>query len=340
MQGDRRWGYVFLGALGFGLLAKGPVVFPLVALPVVLWWAASPSRLQQLHAIRRQLPWITGTLLMLAIALPWYVAAELRTPGFLDYFLLGEHVQRFLKPNWQGDLYGSAHPAPKGMVWVFLAYAACTWLPLWLATWIKRAPRAPDSAAGSSASGSADRYLAMWVFATPVFFTLAGNTIWSYALPSLPAFALWLARRVCAGAPPVNRLTLLTAVLGTVAMAVLYLVWLPRPEVSNERSTRDMIRAAQAAVAPHPHALLVMIHAQPHSTAFYSAREVVTLTHDDALSIMRRGEPAAIMATDEHLTGFLMEGWLPRVLRERTWFVGRYGKYTLLVHPPSPPDAR
>lgn len=341
LDGHRRWGYVFFAALGFGLLAKGPVILALVGLPLLLWWVASPSRAQRFHSIRRRLPWIAGALLMLAIAAPWYVVAELRTPGFLDYFLRGEHVQRFLKPNWQGDLYGSAHSEPKGKVWVFFAYAACIWLPVWLASlrvWSRHTLGARTNASG--ARTSFDRYLVMWTLSTPIFFTLAGNTIWSYVLPSLPAFSIWLARRVSDGGPRVKRLAALTAALGTVAMAVLYFVWLPRPDVSNDRSTRDMIRAAQALVAPHPHALLVMIHAKPHSADFYSAREVIALTHDDALWIMRRGEAAAIMVSDEHMNESLMDGWLPRVLRERASFVGRYGQYTLMFHPPSPPPSR
>ena len=332
LEGQRRWGYVFFVALGFGLLAKGPVILALVGLPLFLWWVAGPSRVERVQMIRQRLPWLTGALLMLAIALPWYVVAELRTPGFLDYFLRGEHLHRFLKPNWQGDLYGSAHPEPRGKVWLFLFYAACTWLPVWLASlrvWSRTNPPAAPT--------SLDHYLVTWTLSTPIFFTLAGNTIWSYVLPSLPAISIWLARRVSGGALHVKRLTALTAALGTAAMAVLYFVWLPGADVSNDRSTRDMIRDARTLISPHPHALLVMIHAKPHSADFYSVREVVALTHDDALWIMRRGEPAAFMATDEHLNERLMDGWLIRVLRERAQLVGRYGKYTLYFHPPSPP---
>jgi len=30
-----------------------------------------------------------------------------KTPGFLDYFYLGETSKRFIVSGWQGDLYGS-----------------------------------------------------------------------------------------------------------------------------------------------------------------------------------------------------------------------------------------
>jgi 4-amino-4-deoxy-L-arabinose transferase-like glycosyltransferase len=48
-------------------------------------------------------PWLRGLALMLAIAAPWYLLAEARTPGFLDYSLVGEHWKRFTVPGWAGD---------------------------------------------------------------------------------------------------------------------------------------------------------------------------------------------------------------------------------------------
>jgi hypothetical protein len=55
---------------------------------------------------------------------PRYVLAELRTPGFLQYFLMGEHWHRFVTPGWTGDLSGKAHAFPRGSIWPF-AIAAC-----------------------------------------------------------------------------------------------------------------------------------------------------------------------------------------------------------------------
>jgi hypothetical protein len=51
---------------------------------------------------------------MLAIAVPWYWAAELKASGFLRYFQIGEHYKRFLIPGWDGDLYGNGWVAPRG----------------------------------------------------------------------------------------------------------------------------------------------------------------------------------------------------------------------------------
>ena len=67
----------------------------------------------------KSVPWVSGTLLMLALALPWYVLAENKTPGFLDYFIVGEHWKRFVIKGWQGDLYGNAHSETPGTIWVY-----------------------------------------------------------------------------------------------------------------------------------------------------------------------------------------------------------------------------
>ena len=51
----------------------------------------------------------------------------MRNPGFLDYFIVGEHIQRFLVPGWTGDLYGRAHDVPRGGIWLFFLLGALPW---------------------------------------------------------------------------------------------------------------------------------------------------------------------------------------------------------------------
>jgi 4-amino-4-deoxy-L-arabinose transferase-like glycosyltransferase len=92
------WRYGLFVAAGLAMLAKGPVAFLYVALPVAIWtfWRGRWRRLWE------GLPWAGGTVLFAAISLPWYLWAERRTPGFLNYFLVGEHLMRFLQPGWTG----------------------------------------------------------------------------------------------------------------------------------------------------------------------------------------------------------------------------------------------
>ena len=64
---------------------------------------------------------------MLLIAVPWYVMAEHKTPGFLHYFIIGEHIDRFLDSGWKGDKYGHAHFKPLGTIWFMWLYTSLPW---------------------------------------------------------------------------------------------------------------------------------------------------------------------------------------------------------------------
>ena len=187
---SRGWGYLFFVGLGFGLLAKGPLVGVLTFLPILPWIIFRKNWLQ----VWRALPWVSGTLLMLLIGVPWYLIAEHKTPGFLAYFILGEHFGRFLNPGWDGDKYGHAHAEPIGMIWVFWLAAALPWSFVFLAkakTLIQQRREWLRDATGDD-SGLIS-YLLWWSFAPIVFFTFAHNVIWPYPLPSLAAFAVLLA---------------------------------------------------------------------------------------------------------------------------------------------------
>lgn len=177
------WGYLFFVGLGIGLLAKGPLVGVLTFLPIVPWILLRKNW----RSVWQRLPWIRGSILMLVIGVPWYLIAEHKTPGFLAYFILGEHFGRFLNPGWDGDKYGHAHAEPLGMVWIYWFGAAFPWSLMIIVGVLRRAQQWRDWLADDSGLIS---YLLLWSFTTMLFFTFAHNIIWPYALPALPAFAV------------------------------------------------------------------------------------------------------------------------------------------------------
>ncbi len=135
---------------------------------------------------------VGGTLLTVALAVPWYWAAERASPGFLDYFLVGEHWKRFVEPGWKGDLYGQAHARPRGTIWVWWLAAALPWSPLavgWLARTARHAARrrAPAGARpvvrSTCCCGRSRRCCS-----SPSRATFSPT----YVLPGMPAFALLL----------------------------------------------------------------------------------------------------------------------------------------------------
>ena len=186
METSRLWGYLFFAALGIGLLAKGPLTLVL-ALPPAIGWAVLTG---QIRKSLRSLPWFGGLLLMLLIALPWYLAAENRTPGFLEYFIVGEHWKRFMVRGWEGDLYGNAHSETPGTIWVYLLMVTFPWCLGLLALPFRKWRAARSWAMADEGWGI---YWLLWALWPLVFFTPARNIIATYTLPALPPLAVLLA---------------------------------------------------------------------------------------------------------------------------------------------------
>jgi len=228
-----RWG--FFVAAGLGMLAKGPVILLYVGAPIVLWtlWQ------RRIAGVWRALPWASGALLAAAICVPWYLLAEERTPGFLQYFLLGEHVMRFLKPGWQGDLYGTAHAKPLGMIWAYLAGAlglgAAIVVGAALAAsraWIRTGRANGRISGGANGAIHAERGFLLLATLVPLAcFTFAGNVIWTYVLPALAPLAVLVADFLAPLLEHAPRWRLAVyATLGAagLSVAVATIAWVPR----------------------------------------------------------------------------------------------------------------
>lgn len=170
------WRYLFFAGMGLGLLAKGPIVGVLTVPPIVMWCVFNKEA--RLRLLR--FPWILGPLLTLGIALPWYILAEMRSPGFVDYFIVGEHFKRYFESGWKGDKYGFPKKQPLGMIWVFLLGAI---LPY--AFSLIRKVSTPSK---QVLQNSWLQFLLFWLLWTPLFFTSSKSLIHPYTLPvMLPA---------------------------------------------------------------------------------------------------------------------------------------------------------
>jgi len=212
-QSSVKNGVVFFSALAIGMLVKGPIAIVLVGIALVSWSIINGCFLKAI----KSLPWLYGSLTFSLLAGPWYFLAEQATPGFLEYFLWGEHVQRFLQPGWQGDLYGTAHDEVKGTIWLFGLAMAFPWSFIALFFMFKRycvvnkkrtillnisnELKGDGGLIGKEESERNDShnkkelgsYVIAWLFAPMLLFTFSGNILPAYVMPALPAFALWLA---------------------------------------------------------------------------------------------------------------------------------------------------
>jgi 4-amino-4-deoxy-L-arabinose transferase-like glycosyltransferase len=173
------WGYLFFVGIGLGLLAKGPIIGILTLPPIVAWLFFTKNS----KVAWQKAPWIGGIALTAIISLPWYFWAEARTPGFIDYFIVGEHFERYFNSDWQGDRYGFPKQQPYGMSWVFLLIFLLPWsivlIRLFVSHWKK------------CISHPWTLFLTIWFIWTPFFFTSSTSLIHPYILPStLPAALL------------------------------------------------------------------------------------------------------------------------------------------------------
>jgi 4-amino-4-deoxy-L-arabinose transferase-like glycosyltransferase len=184
---------LYLLIRGIVLLATGRTIWGDIQIGgTLIFFGAWTLWTRSWRAVWTGLPWLAGTALAAALVVPWYWAAERASPGFLAYFLVGEHWKRFVDSGWKGDLYGAAHARPRGMIWLFWIAAALPWsLPA--IGWLARAAAVRHDALRKLVGDPWQSYLLLWVIAPMLFFTLSGNVLATYVLPGLPAFALLLA---------------------------------------------------------------------------------------------------------------------------------------------------
>jgi 4-amino-4-deoxy-L-arabinose transferase-like glycosyltransferase len=253
------WRFGFFAALGLGMLAKGPVAVVLVAVAIVAW-----CLVHRRWADLRRLPWLRGTALAIVLSAPWYVAAEIKTPGFLRYFILGENLQRFLVPGWKGDLYAFTHTSPHGIVWLYFAAATLPWILVaapaaGIALLRRRVPR--------------DRSLSfLWLAALAplAFFSVSSHVIWTYALPSIPPFSILLGLWLTAS-PARHAVLRGVGVVASAALVVLAgSLVVKSGSLADNYSTREMFHEWEAARVAVPGPLVFEEHRVAPSLLFYT----------------------------------------------------------------------
>ncbi|MGE4369829.1 MAG: ArnT family glycosyltransferase [Burkholderiaceae bacterium] len=283
------WRYAFFLGLAAGMLAKGPLVLVLSAGALLPWFALFPDARSAL----KQLPWGRGLLLTVLLSVPWYLAAELKTPGFWDYFLVGEHVRRFVDPGWAGDRYGTAHQAPYGTIWFYWLQATFPWgvAALVLLAKTLTLPRQRQVLA-NAVRDERLVYFLMWSLFTPLFFTFSGNILWTYLLPAIGGFSVVLARAIVAGGDvPGLRWRHRTPWLALLAPAAVggltVLAWVSPQSLKTEK---QLVAYVHAAGAGDKNQELLYLDEVPFSARFYSRNASQPVSFDHAMEKVMTGK--------------------------------------------------
>ncbi len=169
---DRSWGNLlwFYAFLGLGMMTKGPVAVLLPLFAVVgLRWRHPDLRL-------RQMGWLRGGLVMLAISMPWFLVITWRQPELLHYFLGREIAGRVLS-----NVHGRSEAW-----WYFLPVLAGAMLP-WT-PWLALTPLIRRNLPQREANLL--RMCVVWAGAGLALFTLSRSKLPTYILPLMPPLAL------------------------------------------------------------------------------------------------------------------------------------------------------
>ncbi|WP_144213114.1 ArnT family glycosyltransferase [Shewanella donghaensis] len=269
-QGQYFWGYVGFVGLAIGLMSKGPVSVVIFGIATALFmlWSVGPIKMWSL--LWQRVPLVSGSLLMLSLTLPWYVMAEQATPGFIQYFIVGEHWLRFIDSGWQGDLYGSAHDEIRGTIWLYFAVACLPWT-LFLPRALYRIYQ------GEQQFDPLTQFLICWMIAPLLLFTFAGNILPAYVLPASPALALLIAHAWKDS--PILKFNLMA--VGTPALLIMAVIVL-NSGVSQDKSDKWLL--AQRVDSLDTFYWLQ----QPFSSRYYSDGKASVISDEQQLQSLKK----------------------------------------------------
>ncbi|HBH03619.1 MAG TPA: hypothetical protein DDZ42_17150 [Candidatus Rokubacteria bacterium] len=177
----RRWGLaLFYAGLGAAAITKDVLgaLGPAAAVAAFLWWSGERD-------VRRWVPW-WGVGLFAAVAVPWYVAMEVRSPGFLWFTVADVHLLNFTRRRSFPD-----EDVPLSTL-EFLGVTALAFLP-----WALMVPAAIARVVRTAAQSVQDRLwqlVAVWAVGVIALFAVSPFRLPHYGLPAFPALALLAAR--------------------------------------------------------------------------------------------------------------------------------------------------
>lgn len=179
LHGDRP--HANLARLGFvacalGVLSKGLIGLVLPGLVLLCWLAWT----RQLGKVIR-LPWLSGLALFALIAMPWFVMAQWRYPGFVEYLFGTQQFSRFTSATFN-------NPRPW---WFYLPVAALLLFP-WCFFALNQARRGARRATKTLSPMAPKAAALCWIWIVVIigFFSIPHSKLVGYVLPVVPPLAL------------------------------------------------------------------------------------------------------------------------------------------------------
>jgi len=173
------WVWLLYAATALAVLTKGPVAPLLIGAIIVAFLVLE----RDLRALRWALNPV-GIGLFCLIAMPWFILVNHRNPEFVDFFVIKQHVSRFLTPDEHREPLWFFVPIVLGGMLPWTAYAL--FAPRLLARFVVRMATRRVSAA--------TLYCVLWATIIFAFFSLSGSKLATYILPIFCPLAILAAR--------------------------------------------------------------------------------------------------------------------------------------------------
>jgi 4-amino-4-deoxy-L-arabinose transferase-like glycosyltransferase len=321
------WWLLSAAACGLGILTKGPVAVLLLLPPLWMYrWLKGKS-----SPIGRQAVCLFG-LVVLVVALPWYIAINVRLPGTAAYFLWHHNVVRFLAPF--------DHLRP---VWFYVPILLAGLLPgsFFLIPFVRFLFSGKRQAFTRRSPALGFTLLAGgWcVF----FFSLSGCKLPTYIMPAFPPLALALGYYLVASRWPLTDWP--KAVTGVAFVVVCFVHNWAIPWYADYRGPLGRLAELQK-YCEDRQAPILCYPRNCDSVAFYVGRDdmrsyrskeinplircmqqhprtILLLTHRHSLQALRYALPRELRVVEQQHFGLSPLSQLPDALAEKlTWWMG------------------
>jgi hypothetical protein len=151
-----------------GLVLPGLVIF------IWLLWTRQFGKVWRL-------PWLSGLLLFAVIALPWFVLAQLKYPGFFDYIIIKQHFARYT-----ASTFNSVYPW-----WFYLMALGILFFPWCVFSLLPLIPKIRvRSPSGVMPNKSWTSLCWIWLLSVLIFFSVPSSKLLGYILPAIPPLTM------------------------------------------------------------------------------------------------------------------------------------------------------
>ena len=175
----RRWMLISAAMLAMGTLTKGPIAL-LLGGAIAVTWLVVEHRLRQVA----QMPLVWCGAIYAAIVLPWFILMEVRNPGFLRFFFIHEHLERYVSSSEHGWGPWFFIPIVIGGMWPWIFFVPLGWSEM------RSADNGSESGPTLSQRRADATFLAIWFIVVFVFFSIPRSKLGSYILVALPPLAI------------------------------------------------------------------------------------------------------------------------------------------------------